>query len=181
MPLSIYDAEWDKYYEGKYRDNYAHEYDSLCDSNRGNLFFRQVIGYLQRSLPAVDRFAFADGFYDLEKNKTKLPRDTKYRYQYKNQGGTFPDVSCIASDSSGLGFDYGIYSCQISQIVSMGCGPAWGVTSGLRVCKTSVKQKCLSCKTYAAALKSSTVWVCNVLMMTFMQGGCVGQPFFHVV
>lgn len=92
--LEIYDREWNSLYRAS-----GNNYDK-CD-----LVWRQVIGYLQRSLPAVDRFAFARGHYDLVENKKPLERKTDYKYD----NGSFPAISPTDSSLTGLGFDYGIY------------------------------------------------------------------------
>lgn len=86
IPEALYkgDGNWDK-----------------CD-----LFWRQVIGYLQRALPAVDRFAFANSLYDLEVKKESLIRNTKF----KNRDESYPDFPALSSSLSGLGFDYGVYT-----------------------------------------------------------------------
>ena len=94
--LEIFDREWDNLYRAS-----GNNYDK-CD-----LVWRQVIGYLQRGLPAVDRFAFARGLYDLVENKMKMSLERNVEYKYGN--GSFPDTSS-GEDLAGLGFDYGIWA-----------------------------------------------------------------------
>ncbi len=48
--------------------------------NRRNLFWRQIIGYTQRHLPACYLQAFAQSIYDTVMHKEKLTRDFKFRY-----------------------------------------------------------------------------------------------------
>lgn len=91
--FEIYDRERDGLYQAR-----GNNHDK-CD-----LAWRQVIAYLQRSLPAVDRFAFARGLYDVVENKKPLERTFNYKYG----NGSFPDTSPTDS-CAGLGFDYGIY------------------------------------------------------------------------
>jgi hypothetical protein len=120
LALEIYDGKWDDLYRAS-----GNNYDK-CD-----LVWRQVIGYLQRGLPAVDRYAFARGLYDLVKNKKPLERTTKYKYG----DGSFPDTSNVVSDSSGLGFDYGIYGL-------VGQAEQWGPSgSGRRGCTKLMSSK----------------------------------------
>lgn len=69
-----------------------------------DLVWRQVIGYLQRGLPAVDRFAFARGLYDIVENKAPIER------VIGESGSFWPSAAAVDSDFVGLGFDYGISS-----------------------------------------------------------------------
>ena len=90
-------------------DLYSCEFDKLKQTSRNNfdkldLVWRQVIGYLQRGLPAVDRFAFVMGLYDLVENKQPLKRTLNYLLG----NGSFPDMASADSSLSGLGFDYAI-------------------------------------------------------------------------
>lgn len=91
------DQEWDNLENG---DNY-----DKCD-----LVWRQVIGYLQRGLPAIDRFAFAQGLYDLVENKQPSKRTNRYQYAE----GSFPDTP-RAEELSGLGFDFGISGAEVRE------------------------------------------------------------------
>lgn len=92
--FELYDRKWNNLYRLS-----GNNYDK-CD-----LVWRQVIGYLQRGLPAVDRFAFAQGLYDLVENKKPLVRQTNYQYGED----VFPDMASSVSSFSVLGFDFGIY------------------------------------------------------------------------
>src|SRR3990167_10173154 len=87
--FDLLDSEWQAL-----SDNYTN-YDKC------RLVWRQVIGYLQRSLPAVDRFAFARAFDDEERTLS---------LKYAN--GSFPDVTHTDGDFdlSGLGFVGGIFA-----------------------------------------------------------------------
>ena len=80
------------YEEWKTLSNNCTNYDK-CD-----LVWRQIIGYLQRGLPHIDRFAFARAFNDKE-------RTLEFRYG----SGSFPDTSSGDSDLSGPGFDVALY------------------------------------------------------------------------
>lgn len=73
--------------------------DTYYDKCR--LVWRQIIGYLQRSLPAVDRFAFARAFDDEERTAN-----------FKYDRGSYPDTSSDDLDLSGLGFDDAICGQQ---------------------------------------------------------------------
>ncbi|HVC49421.1 MAG TPA: hypothetical protein VND43_04555, partial [Burkholderiales bacterium] len=58
---------------------YNHKFDSW-DWNRRDLFWRQVIGYTQRFLPANMAMVFAYSLYDVVDNQKKAPRSFKFRY-----------------------------------------------------------------------------------------------------
>src|SRR3990167_1466482 len=93
------------------------EWPALSDNDTSydkcHLVWRQIIGYLQRSLPAVDRFAFARAFYDEERTLS-----------LKYAKGSFPDVTHTDGDFdlSGLGFYEGIF----------GARGAWDGQAGVR-------------------------------------------------
>jgi hypothetical protein len=96
------------------------------------LVWRQIIGYLERSLPAVDRFALARAFDDAERTPN-----------YKYDRGAFLDTSADDSELSGIGFDEGIFGGGRADVRA-------GVRGG-RVClentyraKTSVLQNLCS-------------------------------------
>ncbi len=89
--------------------NLLHEdWEILTSTNYGKrlclLIWRRVIGYLLRSLPAVDRFAFARGFSD----------DIR-TLDFVDGSGSFPDVLADDKRFSGLGFDYAIFGCVRSK------------------------------------------------------------------
>lgn len=81
-------------------DEYKELSANYTNFDKCYLVWRQIIGYLERSLPAVDRFAFARAFDDEE-------RTTKFKYA----DGLFPDCNDADGDLdlSGLGFDESIY------------------------------------------------------------------------
>lgn len=91
----LYD-EWEEL-----SDNYRH-FDKCY------LVWRQIIGYLERSLPAVDRMAFARAFSDKE-------RTLKYKYTNK---GSFSDCQDAEgnSDHTGLGFDKAIFGKSTQRV-----------------------------------------------------------------
>ena len=66
-----------------------------------DLFWRQVIGYTERFLPACFAQAFIQGIYSIVQEEQPLERSLMFKY---DGGSYFPLV-----DSSGLGFDFGIY------------------------------------------------------------------------
>lgn len=71
------------------------------DWNRRDLFWRQVIGYVQRYLPANLAQDVAQGLYYRVKKEEKSSRSFNFRI---GSGAIFP----LSSDSfSGLGFEYG--------------------------------------------------------------------------
>lgn len=75
------------------------EFDNL--SRKCDLFWRQVIGYIQRGLPACDRQAFAQGIYYIVGHGEKLQRHFNFRFG----GGSFP-VTAGDQAISGLGYSW---------------------------------------------------------------------------
>jgi len=80
---------------------YVQQYN-LWDVNQLRLFWSQVIGYIQRFLPSCYAQAFCQGLYDVAENKKPHGRSLKFENDSQLY---FP-----LADSSGLGFDFGIYS-----------------------------------------------------------------------
>ena len=78
--LKIYDAQFDRW-----------------SWNQRDLFWRQVIGYTQRFLPAYYAQAFCTGLYYISEQKESPRRSLNFRF---GRGSYFP-----LSESSGLGFD----------------------------------------------------------------------------
>ena len=108
------------------------------DSNHAKclLIWRQVIGYLQRSLPAVDRFVFA-----------RFSSDSARTVNYKIGNGAFPNISFSNEDLSGLGFDAAIFDCDMaSDLAAIGYrGNAWACWNA------HLQKKNQAFKTYAGA------------------------------
>ena len=78
---------------------YDQKYDSWNRKQR-DLFWRQVIGYTQRFLPANVAMVFAYSLYDVVEEHKKAPRSFKFQY---GDGSIFP----LTFDSlSGLGDEY---------------------------------------------------------------------------
>jgi hypothetical protein len=102
--------------------------DDKCD-----LFWRQVIGWEERWLPARDRQVFAQGLWDVVKKNEPLQRKFKFKYG----AGNYP-ITAGDNLHSGLGFDYGI---------GMGAGrvsnAAWrmGGTQGPTILKNYIEKK----------------------------------------
>lgn len=79
--------------------NSGNKYDK-CD-----LFWRQVIGYIQRGLPACDRQAFAQGINYIVEHGEKLQRKFDFRYG----GGGFPITDGEVS-FDGIGYKWAVVS-----------------------------------------------------------------------
>ena len=98
---------------------YDEKYDSWT-SDKQDLFWRQVIGYVQRFLPANIAMDFAQGLYARVENKEKSNRSFNFRY-----GGSaiFP----LSPDSSlcGLGYNYatlGDWMLRRMGAMALSCG-----------------------------------------------------------
>jgi hypothetical protein len=85
-------------YEQKYDDLYK---SGGNDDDKLRLFSCQVIGFIQRSLPAIDRIVFAQGLYHVVEKKAKIERSFKFKYDDADFPVTAGDSSC-----AGLGFKY---------------------------------------------------------------------------
>lgn len=94
--------------------------------NQRSLFWCQVIGYVERLVPAVDAQAFCQGLYYLLEQKQPLQRGFKVE-NWDNNGPTsyFP---CSAG-AVGLGFGFGIYIAggAATRCASSARGPCRGL------------------------------------------------------
>jgi hypothetical protein len=86
---------------------YANEFHELqatsaYNFSKRNLFWRLVIGFIQRGMPACDRQAFAQGMYNITEGEEKLRRT----FGFRHDGGTFPEGGDHAC--TGLGFDWAV-------------------------------------------------------------------------
>jgi hypothetical protein len=140
--------EWD---QNKWRnlivngDNYAKIY----------LILRQLRGFIELiELPALERFAFANG--EVDPPAAQITRSPNYKYS----AGSFPHFDRSSIDShSGLGFDsyisiYGGWTPPVGRPGKAG-----------KVFKTYVEQKLQTCRAYAATTtsNSNSELVCNRL------------------
>lgn len=118
-------------------DLYNEQFDKLYETSgnnwdKRNLFWRQVIGYIERGLPAGDRQAFARDLSRIVSEKKSLKR----RFDFKYDGGSFFPITAFDLSRSGLGYDY-VGWPFVCHGVSL-------------IFQTYVKQKYQTCKTYAA-------------------------------
>ena len=119
--FKVYNAEWDNL------SNHGNNYDKC------RLVWCQLIGFIERRLPAVDRQAFAQGV-DTIKGLHDMKRSLAYKYDPQNE---FPRTDFDDDSHSGLGFDFGvsIFGETWRGLVGVGHG---GSRCGL---KTYVEQK----------------------------------------
>ncbi|HEX4045888.1 MAG TPA: hypothetical protein VHZ76_09515 [Gammaproteobacteria bacterium] len=106
--------------------------------NKCDLVWRQIIGYLQRSLPAVDQCAFARAFTDEE-----------CTLNFKYSAGAFPDISSDDAELSGVGFDEAIFGVGAGGLAA-GTGGEDAAARVARGWKTHVEKKIQACRTYVA-------------------------------
>jgi hypothetical protein len=83
-----------------YDQEYEHFHHENADKNR--LFVRQVIGFIQRSLPAIDRMIISQNANDAVEMKTA----TKRSFTFKHDDFDFPVTTDHGFSRSGLGFEY---------------------------------------------------------------------------
>jgi len=76
------------------------------NADKRNLFWRQVIGYVQRLLPACDAQAFAQGLYYIVENNESLRRSFKYPIKYRNDDGEIYPLDVLGGGR--LGFDLAV-------------------------------------------------------------------------
>ena len=82
---------------------YAAEWNNL-DDDKCRLVWRQLIGFIERRLPAVDRQAFAQDV-DTIKSLSEMVRSMHYKHDPQNE---FPRTEIDDATHSGLGFDSGV-------------------------------------------------------------------------
>jgi hypothetical protein len=113
--FEVYNALWDQ----------CERDGSDPDYKKRDLFWRQIIGYTQRFMPACYAQAFAQGLYYLVKvdqddswRPEAFERDLKLRCDNVSY---FP----LPRDSrSGLGFDFAIYAAPLARVagpLALGC------------------------------------------------------------
>lgn len=83
-------------------DIYVSNYDTWS-VEQNSLFWRQVIGYCQRSLPACYAQAFCQGLYNVTMDNEPLKRELKL-----NDGNHFYPIDI--NGQTGLGYSFGVYS-----------------------------------------------------------------------
>ncbi len=89
----------------RYNQNWA-----PWNGNQLSLFWRKVIGYLERLVPAIDAQAFCQGlYYRVEQNQPPARSLTLHNYQSSSDISYFPPIS--SPPTRGLGFDFAIYAC----------------------------------------------------------------------
>jgi hypothetical protein len=109
---------------------YDEQFDNFRISEQRDLFWRQVIGYVQRFLPACDRQTFAQGIYFLVEESEPLKRS----FDFHDGNGSFP-VNFDESHS-GLGFDYAAYVALIVDGQLLDAGWAASLLSLENLCRT---------------------------------------------
>lgn len=119
---------------------YNDEFDNLATWDKRDLFWRQVIGFVQRYLPACYAQAFASGLDGILYNHAPLSRS--FKFKYKNAVAVFP-----LSMGSGLGYDWaaGAFGAPLAQPHCLGAPEALGVLSW----KSYVEQKHQAYKNYS--------------------------------
>ena len=116
--FAINDAEYDNLTRG---DNY----------DRNRLVARQVIGFIQRNLPAVERCLFAEGnLYGVANKTESLVRTFKFKYDNES----FPAITRGDSAHVGLGVDYWVGGLGLLRERSGRCGVG-GRSLGI-ICQT---------------------------------------------
>jgi hypothetical protein len=126
---------------------YNQEYDNLGDEDdldKNTIFSCQVIGFIQRNLPAIDRMVFAQSLYEVLVNKAEIKRSFQFAYE----DISFPVTAPGHSSRSGLGFEYYVTGGIVGRR-----NHAAGVPQTLWA--DYVEQKLEECKTFANASKLS--------------------------
>ncbi|MGE3318030.1 MAG: hypothetical protein AB7I18_01930 [Candidatus Berkiella sp.] len=97
---SLSEIVFNPYHLLKAFETYNTEFDNLGNWDKRNLFWRQVIGFVQRYLPACTLQAFAQGIYYIVEDKEPLKRS----FQFKFKWGA--ETMSPSKDFSGFGFDF---------------------------------------------------------------------------
>ena len=124
-------------------DCFYREWDSLQNGNnyhKANLVWRQVIGYLQRGLPALERFAMArNQFYAWSMDTDAyIETDVERTVEFKSVRDSFPNISSGATELTGLGFDYGAYGDGFTGQVYWKSAPLRGFKGLQDLCKAKM-------------------------------------------
>jgi hypothetical protein len=116
---------------------YNSQFDKWDWSQR-DLFWRQILGYVQRLLPANLAMDFAQGLYNRVYNQEKSARSFQFKHDV---GSIFP---LVFDSFSGLGYELAVLGGWLSR--------AWhgGGKRGCVIFKTYVENKQLSLENYAA-------------------------------
>jgi hypothetical protein len=126
------------------------KYDK-CD-----LFWRQVIDFIQRGIPACDRQAFAHGIYQIIQNQEVLKRT----FDFSCGGGAFP---VTAGDHSRTGLGFELTAGTGGEVWQAGSRSTDACEFAHAVLKHYVEQKLQTCKTYAANSEARSEWLCFLL------------------
>ena len=97
-------------------------YDSQFDGlnwNQRDLFWRQVVGFIQRFLPANIAMDFAQGLYNRVENQEKSARSFKFKY---GNSSIFPPVF---DSFSGLGYEFGAEGGGVRKCACTGGGASF--------------------------------------------------------
>ncbi|OGO91355.1 MAG: hypothetical protein A3F41_00535 [Coxiella sp. RIFCSPHIGHO2_12_FULL_44_14] len=93
----------------------------IWNETQRDLFWRQVIGFVQRFFPAYDAQVWAQGLHYVVANGEVLQRSLSFRRQEEKWTGSFYPVNF---EYSGLGFDYAVEGIGFAAV--SGCGwPKW--------------------------------------------------------
>lgn len=105
----------------EYDNNYKKDkFGDSYNSPKNMLFWRQIIGYTQRFLPANVAMDVAQGLYDRVENNNKPLRSLNFQ---NSSGAIFPTLSL-----SGLGYEFAVYRGERRRAVTQ----AWGGGAGMQ-------------------------------------------------
>jgi len=143
--FEVYNALW----------NQCERDGSDRDYKKRDLFWRQIIGYTQRFMPACYAQAFAQGLYYL----VKVDQDASWRPEPVNRAlklkhDNFSYFPLPVDPRSGLGFDFAIYVADLLPWAGVQgrSGPARAVDI---FSKTFVEQKQQACRTLCREFECS--------------------------
>jgi hypothetical protein len=91
-----------EFYDEQY-NNFNGNADSADQWNRRSIFWCQIIGYIQRHLPACLLQAFAQGIYYITETNEKLKRDFKFRHDEAYMRPAMGGVNNLGLTSGGVG------------------------------------------------------------------------------
>jgi hypothetical protein len=86
-------------------DQECRNFSTGMNYHKNKIFCCQVIGFIQRSLPAIDRMVFAQSLYEVIEKNAEIKRSFKFTHGARD----FPEFPVTASGysvHSGLGFNF---------------------------------------------------------------------------
>ena len=143
--FEVYNALWDQ----------CERDGSDRDDKKRDLFWRQIIGYIQRFMPACYAQAFSQGLYYLVKlDQSDSWRPETFKRDLRLRCDNFSYFPIPLDSRSGLGFDFAVPPCLLVCRCYGGGGLGLGRGASPSFSRTFVEQKHQAWETYAASFSA---------------------------